>query len=192
MWILAATLALVSPDGSQVEKERSTEAPPSNERPRNYASFRVGADATVIERPQMCLDVTPLDGIGFEACGNGGGFLYSAVNGRDFAHFRGRARLASTQVEGVWLEPWVAVGFAELEVGADTPGFDFGGTSPGNVSTAGPDVGASVRALLPLWAGFELVAEAAIGLAYFAHASELVVPQDELQPQASVNVGIGF
>jgi hypothetical protein len=135
--------------------------------------------------------------LSIEACGTGGGFLHHEP-GTDLTHFRGKVRLASVEVAldddgtSARVEPWLGAGFAELEVGADTPGFSFEGTSPGAVSTAGPDVGASLRGLVPLGAGFELVGEVGVGLAFFSHARALVIPQDPLQPQASVNLGVGF
>jgi hypothetical protein len=179
-------LALSADDGVVGEVTGS----PPVEAPRTYVNFRVGA-ATSATRPQMCLDVAPLEMLAIEGCGTGGGFLHSEP-GTDLSHFRGKVRLASVEVEGAWVEPWLGVGFAELEVGADTPGFSFEGTSPGDVSTAGPDVGASLRGLVPLGAGFELVGEVGVGLAFFAHAQSLVVPQEPLQAQASMNVGLGF
>ncbi len=165
------------------------------EAPRTWASFRVGA-ATSATRPQLCLDVSPLEALAFEGCGTGGGFLHTEV-GSDISHFRGKVRLASTEVVAtagvsVWVEPWVGVGFAELEVGADTPGFSFEGPSPGRVSTSGPDVGASLRGTLPLPAGVELVGEIGVSLSYFVYAPQLVVPQAPLQPQASFSLGLGF
>lgn len=197
---LALVLALAPPSlaspgaaarGDELEHVVRDTAPSTGAEPaRTYLSFRVGA-ATASPRPQLCLEVTPLELLGVEACGSGGGFLHNEP-GTDISHFRGKVRLAAVDVEGAQLEPWLAAGFAELQVAGDVPGFDFNGTSAGAVSTAGPDVGASVRALLPLGGGFEIVGEAGVGIAFFSHARSLVIPQDPLQPQAQINLGVGF
>lgn len=185
------TIAAASPD----DLERTVEQTAESEAPRTYVSFRVGA-ATSATRPQLCLGVSPLEMVALEGCGTGGGFLHNEP-GTDITHFRGKVRLTSVELDtgegtSAWVEPWLGVGFAELEVGADTPGFSFEGASPGRVSTAGPDVGASLRGTVPLAAGFEVIGEVGVGLAFFAYAPLLVVPQDPLQPQASVNLGLGW
>lgn len=194
MLVLALLLALAPPPASSPASSEQLEgvvdSAPAAPETRTYVSFRVGA-ATTSTRPQLCLELTPFDLLGIEACGSGGGFLHNEP-GTDISHFRGKVRLAAIEVEGVQLEPWLAAGFAELQVAGDVPGFSFTDTSVGQASTAGPDVGGSVRALLPLGAGFELVGEAGVGLAFFSHARSLVIPQDPLQPQAQVNLGIGF
>jgi hypothetical protein len=188
---LVLLIATAAPD----DLERTVEQTAENEAPRTYVNFRVGA-ATSATRPQLCLGVSPLEMIALEGCGTGGGFLHNEP-GTDLTHFRGKVRLASVEVDtgegtSAWIEPWLGAGFAELEVGADTPGFSFEGASPGRVSTAGPDVGASLRGTVPLPAGFEVVGEVGVGVAFFAYAPLLVVPQDPLQPQATVNLGLGW
>ncbi len=189
-------MTIAAPEGAAPDDlERTVEQAAEDEAPRTYVSFRVGA-STSATRPHLCLGVSPLEMVALEGCGTGGGFLHSEP-GTDITHFRGKVRLASVEVDAgdgtsAWVEPWLGVGFAELEVGADTPGFSFEGASPGRVSTAGPDVGASLRGTVPLAAGFEVVGEVGVGLAFFAYAPLLVVPQDPLQPQASVNLGLGW
>lgn len=193
MLAVVALLTLATPAAPEVGGV--VKDAPVLEAPRTYVNFRVGA-ATSATRPQMCLDVAPLEMLAVEGCGTGGGFLHSEP-GTDLTHFRGKVRLASVEVQATddvtaWVEPWLGVGFAELEVGADTPGFSFEGPSAGRVSTAGPDVGASLRGTVPLPAGFEVVGEVGLGLAFFAYAPLLVVPQSPLQPQATLNIGLGW
>jgi hypothetical protein len=189
--IVLALMTMAAPE----DVERTVEATAESEAPRTYVNFRVGA-ATSATRPQLCLGVSPLEMVALEGCGTGGGFLHSEP-GTDITHFRGKVRLASLQVDtgegtSAWVEPWIGAGFAELEVGADTPGFSFEGASAGRVSTAGPDVGASLRGTVPLGAGFEAVVEVGVGVAFFAYAPLLVVPQDPVQPQATINLGLGW
>lgn len=177
------------------EVDGAVEAAATVEAPRTYVNVRVGA-ATSAARPHICLDVSPLEMVSLEGCGTGGGFLHSDA-GTDITHFHGKVRVASVEVAvtddtSAWVEPWLGIGFAELEVGADTPGFSFDGPSPGRVSTAGPGVGASLRGTVPLPAGFEVVGEVGLDFAFFAFAPSLVVPQHPLQPQATFNIGLGW
>jgi hypothetical protein len=178
-------------DAPRRAEVRETAAPPAaHEPPRTYAAFKVGP-ATAAAHPQMCAEVTPLEMVGVEACGTGAGFLYNDGS-REIAHFRLKGRLAAFDVERVRFEPWVAGGFAELQIADDAPGFDFFGTGPFGVETSGPEAGASVRALVPVALGVELVAEAGVGIAWFPYAPQLREPQAAIQPQASMSVGFGF
>lgn len=200
-WALASVLltttgASASPEPvdhlehqGQVDDTVPTPAPP-----RTYAAFKVGA-ATSAVHPQMCAEVTPLEIVGVEACGTGAGFLYDDGS-REVAHFRLKGRLAAVDLDvggdTLRVEPWVLGGFAELQLADDAPGFDFLGTGPLGVETAGPAAGASVRALYPVALGVELVAEAGVSLAWFPYAPLLVEAQAAMQPQASLSLGVGF
>lgn len=150
------------PEPGRLEHRGEVDAaasPPSP--PRTWATFRVGP-ATSAVHPQMCAEVTPLAEVGLEACGTGAGFLYDD-GAREIAHFRMKGRLGAVDVhpagETLRVEPWVAGGFAEMQIADDAPGFDFAGTGPFGVETAGPEAGASVRVLYPVALGVELVGE---------------------------------
>ncbi len=158
--------------------------------PRNYANLRLGG-STSSRHATVCLEVSPLEWVGLEACGNGSGFLHDD-DAPEVAHFRTNMGLALWKADALWLQPRLSVGFAELQVGEDTGGFDFAGTGPTGVATAGPEVGASLRALLPLTGGVELLGELSVGTAYFHHAPQLVRPQSAWQPSALLTLGIGF
>jgi len=157
---------------------------------RTFANLRIGPSTSLLH-PQICAEVAPLDLVSIEACGTGSGFLHNDP-AAEIAHFRGKVRLGAAHIDNVQVEPWLAAGFAELQVGEDGPGFDFFGTGQTGVETAGPDVGASVRALLPIGLGVELLGELGVGLAYFAFAPALLDPQAAFQPSASATFGVGF
>lgn len=158
--------------------------------PRNYGNFRVGASLSA-RRPTLCLELSPLEMLSVEGCGTGSGFLHHDPE-PEIAHFRAHLRLTSWKTDAGWFQPRLSAGFAELQVGEDVGGFHFNGTGPTGVETAGPEVGASLRALLPVYSGFELVGELGLNLAYFRHAPRLLRPQSTWQPGASLSFGVGF
>ncbi|WP_148282408.1 hypothetical protein [Corallococcus coralloides] len=161
-----------------------------DEPPRNYGNLRAGA-STSGRRPSICLELSPLARLGVEACGTGSGFLHRDPE-PEIAHFRANLTLTSFKTRLGWLQPRLSAGFAELQIGEDSSGFDFGGSGPTGVETAGPEVGASLRALLPISSGFEFVGELGFSAAYFNAAPQLIRPQARFQPSASFTLGVGF
>jgi hypothetical protein len=139
----------------------------------------------------ICGEVAPLAVLAISACGSGAGFLNDQTS-PEVAHFRANVTLASFLVKSVWLQPRLQMGFAEMQVGEDAAGFDFLGTGATGMATAGLEAGASLRGLVPMYRGVELVGELSLGLAYFAHAPELLRPQSAWQPSATMTVGVGF
>ncbi|MCC7441846.1 MAG: hypothetical protein IT285_09440 [Bdellovibrionales bacterium] len=163
--------------------------------PKSHSLNLRGGMASVVgegSRPEMCLDVAPWRAFSFEACGNGSTVLHSDPN-PTVMHVRGKLLFTTWNQRPGWLQLMATVGFAELQVGADSPGFHFTSTGPEGVETAGPEAGMSARWLVPLKdSGFEAVVEANVSLAYLPHAPELVKPQSGLQPSVELTVGIGF
>jgi hypothetical protein len=159
------------------------------EPPTTYINFRVGA-ATGTYRPEICAELGVWR-ISVEGCGTGSGFLHHDST-PELTHFWAKFKLTSTRTPLGWLETRVAAGFAELQVGSDDSGFNFTGTNPTRTSTAGPEIGTSLRLAYPLWVGFELIAELRAGLGFFAHAPELVVPQNVVVPSAGLSIGAGW
>lgn len=129
--------------------------------------------------------------VGIEACGTGSGFLHHDAE-PEIAHFRANWRVVSLRSALGWVEPSLSFGFAELQIGEDNAGFDFSSGGATGVETAGPEAGASLRSLTPIYGGFELITEVRVGLAYFPHAPELVRPQATTQPTGSFTLGFGF
>ena len=91
-----------------------------------------------------------------------------------------------------WISPSVGLGFAEMQLGRDAPGFQFGGTDETRTSTSGLEASASLRLSLPAGQGIELIGDLALSVARFPHAPELVTPKDVWQPGIAITVGLGI
>ena len=159
-----------------------------------WLNLRIGATAPAAGfRPTLCAEVAPLPFFSTELCGNGSGFLHADGQG-DLAHFRTKLRAPFFDVgAGFSISPQLGVGFAELEVGADGPGFVFGApttSSPGSV--AGPEAMLGLQARYALPFGFDALGNLSLGAAYFHYAPELVRPQARVQPFAGVELGVGW
>ncbi|WP_163996134.1 hypothetical protein [Pyxidicoccus caerfyrddinensis] len=191
----ALALLALSPTGLRAEEaqgEVRAKAEPAPT-PRNFGNLRVGGStANGNGRPELCLELSPVSFLSVEGCGTGSGFLHGDPE-PEVAHFRTKLRLLSFDAEG-WgtLQPFLAAGMAEAQVGEDDPGFQFNGTDARRVSTAGPEMGVGLRFLRPLASGFELVGDFNLGMAWLPHAPELVKPQDTWLPSASLSFGVGF
>lgn len=184
----------------QEEEEYDAEAPGQSvtivddapEAPRNFANFRAGAgSASENGRAYLCAEVAPFSFLAFEGCGTGSGFLHRD-DAPETAHFRSKLRVGSFEFREGFLQPHVSLGFAELQIAEDSPGFDFAGTGPDGVETAGPEAGIGMRLLYPLGRGLEIVGDAIVSYAWMPHAPDLLVPQDEHQLTASFTLGLGF
>jgi hypothetical protein len=157
---------------------------------RNWVNLRVGA-GTSSGKMVLCGEVEPLERLSLEACGTGSELLHQE-HPREISHYRMKYRLASWKTEIGWLQPRVGLGFAELQVGEDDVGFDFGGVGPRGTSTSGPEASFGLRALYPLGAGIELVGELNLGAAWFRFAPDLTTPLSAFQPTAAVSFGVGW
>jgi hypothetical protein len=193
-WLGALTSALALSSTARADEPLRAELPqvrqaaPKAE--RNYGNLRVGA-SSASRRPELCAEVSPLARLGLEACGTGSGFLHRDPE-PELAHFRAKLRLASFHSPLGFFEPAVALGFAELQVGEDGPGFHFGGTGPYGVETAGAELGASLRLIRAVGAGFDLLGELNLSAAYLPHAPKLLRPGAALAPSISFTFGAGF
>ncbi|WP_044889371.1 hypothetical protein [Myxococcus hansupus] len=161
--------------------------------PRNFINLRVGGStANGNGRPELCMELSPVAFLSLEGCGTGSGFLHGDPE-PEVAHFRAKLRLTSFDVAR-WgtLQPFIAGGFAESQVGRDDPGFQFKGTDRRRVATTGPEGGFGLRYLRPLASGFELVGDLNFSLAWLPHAPQLIKPGDTWLPSASLSFGVGF
>lgn len=184
------------PDSAGVvpEVKERIEAPP-----QTWLSLRGGVASGGAAPAQVCVAAMPVpfevgelrSALGLEACGNGSGFVHNA-NAPEIAHFRGRWRVTSVDTGFGWLEPTLSAGFAELQIGPDTPGFYFLDTGPGGVEVAGPEVGAAMGWAMPLGLGFEALAELSFSVAHFGQAPRLVDPRDPFQPSVAISAGLGW
>lgn len=185
-------LAVVSFFGAADVPNVSADAHVNELATRTYINMRLGAlAAPAAASTQICLEVDATADFGVDACGNASIFSPGKA-APELALFRGKLRGPSYESADGNVESWLGIGFAELQVGADAPGFYFLDTGPYGVETSGPVVTGSARGLLPLGMGTELVAEISLGVAYLPHAVELPIPQSPFQSLVSFSVGAGF
>jgi hypothetical protein len=165
-----------------------TEHPPI----KNRINFRVGAATTDTNgHPTICLDVRVVRGFGIESCGTGQALLHDDP-GYEMAHFRGTYSLLEGPVWKGTGHVRGGLGFAEMQVGIDHPGFQFGSPDKDRGSVSGPEASLSGQLLLPLYKGVDFVMTGTAGLALFQHADELVQTKSNLQSFVSVEAGIGW
>jgi hypothetical protein len=158
----------------------------------NRINLRLGgATSDSTGRPAICLDATIVRGFGLESCGTGQGIIHDE-SGVELAHFRATYALLSRSTTSGTGRLRAGVGWAELQVGNDRPGFQFGSPTSERASVAGPEAAVQGQWLVPIAAGVEAVASFTIGAAAFARANELVVPQSNVQPFASFELGLGW
>ncbi len=175
---------LYAQDNSKIQKTNNTVV-------NNHLNFRMGySTATTNGRPTLCLEgkVSPKGAI--EACGTGYGFVHRDL-GTDFVHFRAKWGVFERHFSSSQLQGQMGAGFAEIQLGADELGFQFGGTGEG-IETAGPEVSASVQFIQSFGKQTELVVDVNGGTAYFHHGPDLVVPQNRVYPFVEVSAGLGW
>jgi hypothetical protein len=158
----------------------------------NRINLRVGnATSDSTGRPAICLDVAIVRGFGVESCGTGQGVIHQQ-EGSQLAHFRATfAFLTHTTSTGTG-RLRAGIGWTELQVGVDRAGFRFGRPDIERGSVAGPEAALQGQWLVPLGKGVEAIASFTAGAAVFAHATELIVPKNNVQPFASVEIGVGW
>jgi hypothetical protein len=159
----------------------------------NRINLRLGSATTdATGRPTICLDVRIWRGLGVESCGTGQGIIHDDP-GSQMAHFRATWSVLEKPTSKGTARLRGGVGFAELQVGLDHPGFRFG--EPDSVdrgSVAGPEAAVQGQFLVPLAKGVEAVASFTAGIAMFANADKLITPQDNVQPFVSAEIGVGW
>lgn len=158
----------------------------------NRVNVRVGTASTDQNgRPTICLDVRVVGRFGVETCGTGQAVLHDEP-GAEMAHFRAIYSIADRSLWKGTLHARGGLGFAEMQIGIDHPGFQFGSPDEDRGSVAGPEASFSAQWLLPLYKDLDFVVTGTAGLAYFAGANELATTKSELQGFASIEAGIGW
>jgi len=159
---------------------------------RNRLNFRVGFDSNNKDgRATVCLDVNIVYGFGVEACGTGNQ-LWHNDPGQEMSHYRVNYTVLERSLWKGTLHARTGLGFSEMQVGLDDPGFVFGGTNSTHGSTSGPEGAVSAQWLLPMYKGFDFVVTGTAGLAYFAHAAELATTKSDVQSFVSIEAGLGW
>jgi hypothetical protein len=159
----------------------------------NRINLRIGGSTgDQTGRPTICLDVRIVAGFGVESCGTGQAIIHDDP-GTEMAHFRGTWTVLERQTSRGLGRLRAGLGFAELQVGVDHPGFHFGdpdATDRGSI--AGPEASVQGQWLVPLGKGVDAIASFTAGVAVFGEADKLVVPKGAVQPFAGVEVGVGW
>lgn len=159
----------------------------------NRINLRLGSATTdSTGRPVICVDVRIIRGFGAESCGTGQGVIHDEA-GTELAHFRGTFSFFERHTTTGTAKLRGGLGWAELQVGVDHPGFHFGDPdSTERGSVAGPEAVVQAQYLVPLGKGIEAIASLTAGAAVFASADKLVVPQSNVQPFVSGEIGFGW
>lgn len=159
----------------------------------NRFNLRLGSSSSdQTGRPTICLDISIVRGFGIESCGTGQAILHNEA-GTEMAHFRGHYTLLTHATDSGTGRLRGGLGFAELQVGVDHPGFKFG--DPDSVdrgSVAGPEASVQAQWLVPLKSDVEAVISLTGGVAVFGSADKLIVPQSSVQPFVSAEIGLGW
>ena len=199
MRLLLALVALACPaiahaDGEGMPSDDGETGDRSGDDPAsNRINLRIGnATSDSTGRPVICVDVRIIRGFGAESCGTGQGVIHDEA-GTELAHFRGTFSFFSRRTTTGTARLRGGLGWAELQVGVDHPGFHFG--EPDSVdrgSVAGPEGSLQAQYLVPLGKGIEAIASLTAGVAVFADADKLIVPQSNVQPFVSGEIGFGW
>lgn len=159
----------------------------------NRFNLRLGSSSSdETGRPTICLDVSIIRGFGIESCGTGQAIIHNEA-GTEMAHFRANYTFLTHATPSGTGRLRGGLGFAELQVGVDRPGFKFG--DPDRVdrgSVAGPEASLQAQWLVPLEADVEAVISLTGGVAIFASADKLIIPQNSAQPFVSAEIGLGW
>ena len=193
MKTLLLALLLVPASASAQPSEQEPGGTGDTGRPvTNRINLRLGgATSDSTGRPTICLDVRVWSGLGVESCGTGQGVIHNEP-GTELAHFRATWSIIQRATSSGTGRVRGGIGWAELQVGIDHPGFQFGQPDRDRGSVAGPEAAVQGQWLVPLGAGVEAIASFTAGMAAFADADKLIVPQSNLQPFASVEIGVGW
>lgn len=158
----------------------------------NRINLRVGrATADLNGRPTICMDVKIALGFDIEACGTGAQLIHDDY-GQEMSHYRVNYAVANRSLWKGTLYARGGLGFAEMQVGKDNPGFVFGEPDQDRGSVSGPEAAVSAQWLLPLYKGLDFVVTGTAGMAYFAHADKLATTKSDVQGFASIEAGIGW
>lgn len=159
--------------------------------------LRGGVDTTGLGRdkaplPTICAEVTPVDRVSLEACGNGAGVLHTA-DVPDTMHIRLRYAVARIRQGAAETSLVVGAGITEVTNGADAPGLRFGtATSADQVEAAGTEVSAAAKVRWWPHARAYVTFEIGGGAAWIPAAPTVVGSSGPLVGFGGVTVGAGF
>lgn len=170
--------------------------------PRPFAGhavfeMRAGVDTSILgagstPTPTICAELTPLDRLSVEACGNGSGVLHEA-DAPDMMHLRLRYAPLVVRRGGAEAALVVGAGMAEVQRTADAPGFRFGpADSPDQIEAAGGELSVGVKGR---WWPHErafVALEVGGGAAYIPGAPTAIGAAGPIVAFAGATIGAGF
>jgi hypothetical protein len=190
--LLSTFFVVLSSHGARADEDSLAPDERPESESRTYINARVGASSVNENgKPEVCVEAAPISFLSVEACGTGAQVWHDDA-APEMAHFRLKGRFLSLPFSRFWLQSFAGLGFAELSVGNDDPGFAFRGPSEALTSTAGGELSLSTRALVPLGRGFDLLSDLTLGAAYLPHANDLILARSRFQPSVSFSLGVGF
>jgi len=190
--VLASVLVAGAVAPVRADRDAEPAAGAGDQAARNRLNLRVGGASTDHNgRPTVCLEVALIAAATVEACGTGSGILHDQPGG-EMAHFRGEWSLLRVAAGAGTGRVQLGAGFAELEVGDDRPGFQFGAPGDDRASVAGPEGSVTVDWMRGVGRGFEAIASLTVGTAWFSGAPQLDIPRSRWQPFASLELGVGW
>lgn len=156
-------------------------------------NLRVGTASTDRNgAPTVCAEVRVWADLHVESCGTGAD-LWHDNDGTEMMHVRGSWEVLDHTTRRGRGGLRLGAGFAELSVGDDQLGLQFGDPDLADpISVAGPELSVSAQWTFPLGKGVDAVGTFTGGAGYFAGARKLVLPRDEVQPFASFDLGVGW
>lgn len=142
--------------------------------------------------PTICAEVRVWADLAIESCGTGADILHNN-DGAEMMHVRGTYEIWDRTTRRGRGGVRLGAGFAEMSVGDDKIGLEFGDPDAQNpISVAGPEAAVSAQWTIPLGKKLEAVGTFTGGVGYFSGARKLVLPRDEIQPFASFELGVGW
>ena len=141
----------------------------------------------------LCGEVSPWRYLALESCGSGAGFWDDRRAVTEMVHFRLEGRVPVWSSGGAELSVEPGLGFAEIEQGADAPGFRFGAaTTPDQREGAGPEAAVGLKARVWPHPRFFATTELSAGAAWVPSAPTVSGQGSPLVPFLLWTVGGGF
>jgi hypothetical protein len=140
----------------------------------------------------LCAEVSPVAPVAVDACGTGGGFLTPDA-GSEMMHLRVEMNVGLYEGHRTDLTLQPGLGMAEIQRGADEPGFRFGpASSPSQRDGAGLDAAASLKGRVWPTGGVYVSAEVSVGAGWIQAAPVVLGGGGTVVPYALGTVGLGF
>ena len=159
---------------------------------RPILDLRLGADTvSALDAPIVCMEGYPLAWLSVEACGTGAN-VWHQPTGPEMSHYRTRIRAMHATDGRLEAELLPGIGFSEVQVGPDAPGFLFGRPrTDDQVEAAGAE--ASLSGKIRYWTGKTyVVVDVNAGAAIVPAAPVVTGATGPLLGFGGITVGAGF